>query len=64
MNGVHPDPGKRITDLVPRQTQAIEDMLVIEAGVRSLHGSEQDLTDAQQKVIEIATLIALALEPS
>jgi hypothetical protein len=64
MNPVNTDPGKRITDLVPRQTQAIEDMLVIEAAVRSLHGSEQDLTDAQQKVIEIAKLIALALEPT
>ena len=64
MNPANTDPDKRITDLVPRQSQAITEMLVIEAAVRRLHGSEQELTDAQEKVVAIAKLIAAALKPT
>jgi hypothetical protein len=63
MNPVNTNPCQQIADLVPRQSQAITEMLAIEASVRSLGGPAQELTDAENKVIEIAKLIAVALEP-
>ena len=63
MDAVYHNPLSRITDLVTQQSQAITQLLSIEAAVRRRGTSEQDLTNAEQAVVEVAKLIALTLEP-
>ena len=65
MNPVNINLPKGITDLVAREGQAITEMLAIEAHLGELGRTTDDaLTDAQQRVIDIGKLIALALEPN
>jgi hypothetical protein len=64
MNPVIIDLPKRISQLVLRQSEAITELLKIQAAIRGPATTEQDLFDAQQKVVEIAKLIAAALEPA
>jgi len=55
---------QRITNLVKRQSEAITELLLIQSASRESEAPDQTVTDAQQKVIEIAKLIAIALEPA
>jgi len=62
MYPVVPTVPERITNLVKRQSEAITELLLIQSASRESEAPDPAVTDAQQKVIEIAKLIALALE--
>jgi hypothetical protein len=55
---------QRITHLVKRQSEAITELLRTQSANRGSEAADQTVTDAQQEVIDIAKVIALALEPA